>query len=577
MILKELNKLLNRDQKIKSIILFSLMIVASFLEMLSIGLIIPILALFLNSETAPYINFLNNFGINNYSNEKLFIYFLSFFLLLYILKISLLTFISWYEQNFTARFREEFSNKMFSKYITQNISFFSGKNTSDFLRNIMTEIEQFSVYMLSFFRATLEALTIFSITIVLLYVDFSITFISIFLFIFLTLFYLKIIRPKLIEWGKIRHTSDSKRIQFLQEGLGAVKDIKLLGRENFFLEKFKSHNLNIRKVAANYGFVNQLPRFILELFIIIAIIFIFIILNEKSNSFLEVLKVMGLFLAAAFRIMPSLNRLIGSFQNMKFTSHVADVLSKEMDLLSKENINKRRETKKITFTNNITVDIKNFKYGDSSKFMIEDINLTINKGDKIGIIGPSGSGKSTLIEILLGILKLQNGEVKIDGNSIHEISNLKEMVGYIPQKIFILNDSLRNNILFGLKSDDFTDEKIIQIIKKTNLTGLLNRLENGLDSKLGERGADLSGGEIQRIGIARSLIYDPEIIFFDEATSSLDSFTERAILNELKNFDNKTFISVAHRVGTLKNCKKIYLISKGKITDSGNFEKFINY
>ena len=575
--IKKISKLLNKKQKIKSCILFSLMVVTSFLEMLSLSLIIPILGLFLNSQAIPYIHILNNFGIKNYNNEKLFTYFLLFFLLLYVLKIILLVFMSWYEQNFVAKFKEEFSSKMFLKYIKQNIVFFSGKNSSELLRNIMTEIEHLSIYMLSLFMATLEILTIFSLTAVLLYVDFSITFITICLFILLTFFYLKIVRPKVQRWGITRHSSESKRIQFLQEGFGAVKDIKLLGREKFFFEKFKFHNINLREVAAKIGFVNDLPRFILELFIIITVTLIFIILNEKNNSFVEVLTVLALFLAAAFRIMPSLNRLIGSFQRMKFTSQAVDMLTKEMNLLSQENINKKKEVKKVIFNNNIKVNIKNFKYNDGGKFMIKDVNLTINKGDKIGIIGPSASGKSTIVEILLGILKPQHGSVTIDGNLIDEIDNLKEMVGYIPQKIFILDDSLRNNILFGLREEDYGDEKIIEIIKKTNLTGLLSRLENGLDSKLGERGINLSGGEIQRIGIARSFIYDPEIIYLDEATSSLDTFTEKAILNELKNFDNKTFISVAHRVGTLKNCNKIYLISKGKITDSGNFQKFRDY
>jgi len=575
--IKKLIKLLNRKQKFKSGILFSLMGIASFLEMLSLGLIIPILGLFLNSQNIPYMHILNDFGMGNYSNEELFIYFLLFFLFLYVLKISLLIFMSWYQYNFLARFEEEFSNRMFSNYITQNTSFFSGKNSSQFLRNIMTEIQHLSIYMMSFFMATLEILTIFSLAIVLFYVDFFITLTTIFLFAFITFLYLKIIRPQVKQWGKTRHLSQSKRIQFLQEGFGAVKDIKLLGREQFFFEKFKLHNSNLSDVAAKIGFVNQLPRFILELFIIITIIIIFIILNKQNNSFVDVLTVLALFLAAAFRIMPSLNRLIGSFQNMKFTSHAANVLSDEMRLLSKETISKKTEIKEINFKNNITVDIKNFKYKDNDKFAIQDINLTIKKGDKIGIIGPSGSGKSTFMEILLGIWKPQNGQVKIDGNLIQNISNLKKIIGYIPQKIFIFDDSLRNNILFGLKHDDFKDEKIIEIIEKTNLTSLLNRLENGLNSKLGERGVELSGGEIQRIAIARSLIYNPEIIFLDEATSSLDTFTEKTILNELKNFDDKTFISVAHRIGTLKNCNKIYLISNGRITDSGDFQKFINY
>lgn len=195
---------------------------------------------------------------------------------------------------------------------------------------------------------------------------------------------------------------------------------------------------------------------------------------------------------------------------------------------------------------------------------------------KIGIIGSSGSGKTTIVEILLGILKTENRSVKIDNIPLDEIANKNELFGYVPQKVFILDDTIKNNILFGLDPKKFSDEKILEIANKTNLKKLIDRKGKGLQSRISEKGSNLSGGEIQRIGIARAMLYDPPIIFFDEATSSLDTFTERKILKEINTFKNKTFIFVAHRLGTLKETDKIYLIENGQIIDEGNYNKFIS-
>ena len=223
----------------------------------------------------------------------------------------------------------------------------------------------------------------------------------------------------------------------------------------------------------------------------------------------------------------------------------------------------------------ISVDIKKFKYPDSKNFEISNVELNILKGQKIGIIGPSASGKSTIIEILTGISDKPLGSVTVDEKSIYSnIKGWQKLIGFVPQKIFILDESLRNNILFGLDKKEYNDEKILSLIKKLSLEKLLKRLPKGLDGNLGEEGINLSGGEIQRIGLCRALIYNPDVLFLDEATSSLDVDTESQILDELEIFKNKTIISIAHRINTLKNCDKIYRFDNGKIVDQGNFEKF---
>ena len=257
---------------------------------------------------------------------------------------------------------------------------------------------------------------------------------------------------------------------------------------------------------------------------------------------------------------------------MKLSYPAINVLYDELKSFKSET---QSSYENFSFKKNIFVDIKKFKYPNSNNFEISDVKLNILKGQQIGIIGSTGSGKSTMVEILSGILESPTGNITVDGKSIFSnIRGWQKLIGFVPQKIFILDESLRNNILFGLDNKKYTDDKIMSMIKKLSLESLLKRLPNGLDGNLGEDGINLSGGEIQRIGLCRALIYDPEVLFLDEATSSLDVNTETQILDELKIFHEKTIISIAHRINTLKNCNKIYHFDNGKVVDQGDYDKF---
>ena len=384
--------------------------------------------------------------------------------------------------------------------------------------------------------------------------------------------YMLFFKDKLNTWGLLRQANLQKRIQFMQEGFEGVKSIKLLGREIFFFNKFKKHNLELSVISIKADFFKNIPRLLFELLGITAIIVVFFVLFDNKKSSVEIIQMIAVYAVASFRILPSVNRILQSLQSMKFNYPSLDKVYFEFKSFKNEKINLLKE---FSFKKNILVNIKNFKHSETSKFEMKDIRFTINKGQKIGIIGPSGSGKSSLIDIVTGILQPNDGDVFVDGISI--FSNLRgwqNLIGFVPQKIFILDDTLKKNILFGLDEKNYSDEMIYKLIKKMNLEILLNRLPDGLNGKLGEKGLNLSGGEIQRIGICRALIYDPEILFLDEATSALDTFTETQILNELNYFKEKTIVSIAHRINTLRNCDKIYSIDNGKIVDEGNFSKF---
>jgi len=563
-------------KKRKAYLLFFFMGLASVLEMLSIGLILPMIGLFLNSTKITENIYIKEILLYlNISPDNLLFYFILLFFLVYFLKILFLIYITWYEGKFITTFVEKLSGRLFLSYIRQSFSFFIGKNSAELFRNTILEIENAAVYFRAFFRILLESLIVFSLLILLFFVSPTTTLITLLVFLIVSLGYLSLVKGKIKIWGKQRLESTSKRIQFLQEGIGAVKDIKLLGRESFFFNNFKIQNLKLADISFKIDFFNQLPRYIFEFTAISVVILIFLTLNISKIEFEEIFTILALYIAVAFKIMPSINRIVNSIQLIKFVDPSVTTLIdeiKNLDLTQKEEI---ISDEKIFFKKEILVDIKEYYYKKNTGFNLKDISFSINKGDKIGIIGPSGAGKSTLVEVLLGVLKPTIGDVKVDARSIYFYQkSWKKMIGYIPQQIFIMDDTFRSNILFGLSSEKYDDNILIELIKKVKLDKLLERLPNGLDHKVGERGINLSGGEIQRIGIARALIYEPQIIFFDEATSSLDTFTERKILDEINNIKNKTFITVAHKLETLKNCNKIYRLDNGKIIDSGDFKKF---
>ena len=358
----------------------------------------------------------------------------------------------------------------------------------------------------------------------------------------------------------------------MQEGFDGIKIIKLLGRESFFYNKFKIHNENLSKISQKTTFFQSVPRLLLELVGILFITFSLYIFHYSGKNLIEITQILTVYVAASFRILPSVNRIVSGLQFMKLSYPAMDVLYRELNSFKKEI---QPSYEKFSFNKNIFADIKNFSYPDSKNFEISDVKMNILKGQKVGIIGESGSGKSTIIEILTGILETSKGNIIVDGKSIFSnVRGWQKLIGFVPQKIFILDESLRNNVLFGLDNKKYTDSQIISLIKKINLENLLKRLPNGLDGNLGEEGVNLSGGEIQRIGICRALIYDPEILFLDEATSALDNNTESQILNELKLFREKTIISIAHRLNTLKYSDIVYYIKNGKLLDQGSFKKF---
>tara|TARA_A100001011_G_scaffold399804_1_gene510311 strand:+ start:3409 stop:5142 length:1734 start_codon:yes stop_codon:yes gene_type:complete len=568
-------KLFSPGQRKTFFILLFFIIIASILEMLSLAIIVPIINLFLEIETSAKesnIAWITNLiGFKDFSISSILLFFIIFFSFKTIFSI----FVSWKHHSFIYQFIDKISFNLYSKYLSQDYQKSSLKNSSELMRNILREIEVFSLYLLSFIQIILESVILIGIFIFLLYLLTIPTLMVIFFSSFTAIIYYLLVKKNLLVWGKDRQKIEKDRIIYMQEAFSSIKEINVFNRNNFFLDRFKEKNRDFFKINTNFYFLNSIPRNIFELFTVVIILFIFIYLVFTGSANQDIIKVIALFLAASFRIIPSVYRIFNSLQNLKYSTASFNVLYDDFKNLSVKE--KPKNGQGLNFKKNITLEIKKFNYDGENSFQIKDISLEIFKNQKIGIIGKSGSGKSTLIDILAGILKDSVIKLKVDNKLIEtEFDRFywQKKIGLIPQNISIMNETLKENILFGLDKDQFPDEKIIDAIKLSNLTSLLTKLPNGLEYIIKERGLNFSGGEIQRIGIARALIFNPEILIFDEATSALDTFTENEILKDINLLKDKTIIMISHRMNSLRYCDKIFLIDNGEIKDEGSFEKF---
>jgi ABC-type multidrug transport system fused ATPase/permease subunit len=552
------------------------LILGMILEMIGVALIFPVISILQQNQSEINENLFIKFFNLNLNNNYIF-YNLFLLVIFFLFKSIFIVFLTWKQNSFVGNFTFNLSKKFFKHYILQDYKFHLNTNSSFIIRNIRDEPEAISNILLAFFGLITETSTIIGIGILLLLFEpagtlYLILFFSICIFLFQI-----IVKKRLQIWGKKRQIFNSKRSQYLAEGFGAIKDIKILRKEQFFNERFNNENQQYNYFNRLYLSLNQLPRIYLEFLSVLGLSILIFMMTLNNESYLKVLPVIGVFVAAAFRMLPSVNRIMSSLQTFKYFESSLDILFEEKKHLYDLYFNEK-DSIKYDLSNSITLKNLSFSYDESNKTILKNFNLTINRGEYIGIIGSSGSGKSTLIDIILGLIKPNNGNVQIDGIELNiNASNWNKLIGYVPQTIFLTDDTIINNIALGVEPSEIDVSQVERIIKETQLDFFINSLDNGFHTMVGERGVRLSGGQRQRIGIARALYNNPEILILDEATSALDSDTETLILNEILQYKrNKTIIVIAHRLSTLSNCDKIIEISNGMIVKTGSPKLFLN-
>jgi ABC-type multidrug transport system fused ATPase/permease subunit len=417
----------------------------------------------------------------------------------------------------------------------------------------------------------LEFLVVIGVGALLLIIEPKGTMVAVILAVLAAWIFHVLTKAKVSKWGQMRQETEGQRIQLIQQGLAGVKEIKLGGKEKNFLDGYQVHNI----VSARIGYLNhamqQMPKLWLELLAIFILIGLVITMVSQGKPMDAIFPVLGVFAIAAFRLLPSISRILVSLQSLRFGLPIIDVLYREINLPLQENLFSEYLP---NLQNNVEVKGVTFFYPETSSPSINNVTMKVGKGQMVGIVGQSGSGKSTLIDLILGLLKPGSGRILCDGVDIAKnLKGWQSQIGYVPQSIYLTDDSIRCNIALGLRDDEIDDQKIRTAIKAAQLDNFINALPDGLETLVGERGVRISGGQRQRIGIARALYYNPEILVLDEATSSLDVVMAKEVMNAVEKMrGERTILIVAHQIATIKNCDQIYFLESGVLADSGKFE-----
>lgn len=570
--LQKLWRILTHHQRRMAIVLLALMFIGMVLETLGISLVIPVLGLIAQNDLAtsyPFIApWLDTFG--NPTHEQLVIAGMLVLVGVYTIKTLFLAFLAWRQTHFVFEVQADLSHNLFEGYLRQPYTFHLQRNSAELIRNTIGQVTDIASVMHQGLVLLTESLVLTGISLLLLTVE------PIGALLVVSVLGLagwgghRLTRLKILAWGKARQLHEGQRIQHLQQGLGGVKDVKLLGREENFLAQYDLHNIGSARVARRQVTLKALPRLGLELLAVVGLAALVLVIIAQGKPLNALLPTLGVFAVAAFRLLPSVNRVLMAIQGVRFCLPVIDTLNNELSLLGETQPEQRG--KALPFKNMLSINKARFSYPASEASVLHDIDLEIPRGTSVGFIGDSGAGKSTLVDIILGLLTPDSGSVRVDDIDIQSnIRGWQDQIGYVPQSIFLTDDTLRRNVAFGLPEEQIDDAAVWRAIRAAQLEKFVNDLPQGLDTHVGERGIRLSGGQRQRIGIARALYHDPEVLVLDEATSSLDVDTERGFMEAVRALQgDKTVIIVAHRLSTVEHCDRLFRLAKGQVVEEGD-------
>ena len=586
--LKKILYLLSNNEKKKLFLLLSLFVIMAFFDLLGITSIAPFVNLLSNPEvieTNPII-----FKFFNFSKEYFSIrdkdQFLSFFgiivAVLFLTSIFLRS-ISIYAMTKFSMMREySIGKKLIEGYLHQDYKWFLNRNSADLGKVVLSEVQQVIdlafIPLLQFISQTLVASVLLTLLIIynpILSISVGLILSSSYFFVF---FFLK---NYLLKIGNERLKANEMRFHSVSEAFGAIKEIKLNNTEDLYVNFFSRNAKVFSKNKALAVIIGSIPRFMIEALAFSILILSIIFFISTGSKFTDMLPTIAVYSFAGYRLMPTFQQIYAASTKIRFSRPALDALYNDVIKLNHFKLRKNKTFEdNIIFNKSISFENLNFKYPDAKKNALDDINISIKSFSKVGIVGSTGSGKTTLVDIILCLLNPDKGNLLIDGIKIQSNNkrSWQKLLGYVPQQIYLSDSSINNNIAFGINNEDIDYEKIKRVAKISNLHNfIINKLPNGYDTVIGERGIKLSGGERQRIGIARALYHDPKVIIFDEATSSLDNITEKAVLKSINELKNKiTIIMIAHRLATVKKCDQIYLINNGKLASKGNYEELLN-
>ena len=558
--LVKINSLITNRQRRGLVILVLLLFVGMILEVFGLGIIIPMINILLDPEMVENtvgLRSLKNF-FPHFSHRDFVFFFLGVILILYVIKTLYQVLLTYKQNVFLNNVIANISNNLYTSYLKRPYKFHLNSNTSELTKNLQVEVNYFFSFLSSLISLFLELGFLFAIILLLIIIE-PIGAISIGIFYgFLSVIFFQFTKSKLSKWSELRENFDLQVSKNIFEGLGGIKDLLILGKTHIYIEQFSRNNNLRQRLNARMGTLSQIPRFYLELVSILGLLSFISILLYQGKEATSLITVLGVFVAAIFKMIPSVNKIITVSQLLKFYYPSVNIIYNELKDF-KDNKDSTISPRNFKFQNSIQFSNVHFGYNQKNK-VLKGLNLNIKSGQTIGIIGESGSGKSTFVDLLVGLHKPISGNILIDGiDGLQMTQTWRNKIGYVSQTIYLTDDSILNNIALGVPDNMIDLSLINKILAQVQLEKFVNSLEKGINTRVGERGVQLSGGQKQRIGLARALYNKPEVLILDEATSALDNLTEKGVMDSVKNLKvDITKIIIAHRLSTLNDCDIIY-------------------
>ncbi|WP_081332718.1 ABC transporter ATP-binding protein [Eisenbergiella tayi] len=571
-ILKKINYIFSKKEKIQMALMAVVIIIGAFWELMGVSIIMPVIQVIMSPssihETAYLEYFYRKF---HFSSDVNFMVFLAAILIIiYIIKNLYISIMYNLQYHFTFYNQRKMAHRMLDCYMCQPYYFHVSHGSSELMRNINGDTNMLFQVVL----AVMDLCTEFSVCLVLgaflLIQDKSITIGLITILVVFLLLFAKTFQKYFKKIGGLTRRYSAETTKWLQQSFGGIKETKILGREEFFVKKFDYNYRNYASCERKYRFLQVAPRPVLETICIcgLMLVVIFKLLNGTNSTYF--VKTLSVFAIAAFRLLPSFNRIANFLSVIMFNKPAVDAVYKdlkEIEAVQKTENEDRKNSEKLELENEINIRNLCFHYPDTEKYVLENVNFNILKNQSVAFIGPSGAGKTTMADILLGALDPTSGQVLVDGKDISgQLNSWQKNLGYIPQAIYLMDDTIGNNIAYGIAAEDIDQDKLNNAIEQAQLRSFVESLEFGLETEVGERGVRLSGGQRQRIGIARALYNNPDVLILDEATSALDNDTEKAVMEAIENLSgSKTLIIIAHRLSTIKNCDVVFEVRDNQV------------
>jgi ATP-binding cassette, subfamily B, bacterial PglK len=589
---KQLSKsfyILDGKQKTLMLMVF-LFLFVSCIEVVSTGLVGQFISLATDSDSISKNSFFTSVvkWLNISSQSQLLVIFGSLVIVIFYFK----SFLSFFSQKiifeFGFKLQGELSARLISLYLDAPYTFHLNRNSASLIQNIIGETSRFSQGVVSPALTSISNAVI-TIALVGLLIKVNImAMVVISAILMLSYALMSSLKSKIALWGRHGSEANTEMMRIINHSLGGLKETKIIGCESYFEDQMESQIIKhstSSSLALSFG---NLPRYIIEAFLISFLIgFTFLFLAANQGNVQGLSATLGVFALVSIRLIPAVGNLLTSINGIRYSAYSIDKI--HLDLKELENANSHNKIKLrstsfaqnirsvLPFKTSITLESITYCYPNAQKKSLEGISLSIKKGESIGLIGKSGAGKTTLVDVILGLLAAQIGDIKVDGTSIYtDLRSWQNLIGYVPQTIFLVDDTLEKNIAFGVPEHLIDSHRLEKAILAAQLEELIENLPNGLSTMVGERGVMLSGGQRQRIGIARALYHEREILVFDEATAALDNETEGLVTEAIKSLSGiKTMIIIAHRLSTIEHCDRIYQLDKGSIVNSGSYNEVV--